>query len=1004
MDFRVCTACGLATAAGIDRCPRCGAATVAANARAFVGQVFGKYRLVDLIGRGGMGGVLRGRHATLDRDVAVKLLQPGLGDAAFRERFLREARLLAGLHHPNIVEVHDFDVSPGDVPYYVMQYLEGDSLSRLVGDAPRGLPWPRCMQILRGIVAALSYAHGRGIVHRDLKPDNVFVVRDAGDERIKLLDFGIARIVDEGVDAPTRLTQTGLVIGTPQYFAPEQFYGYPVTLATDQYALALLVAEMLRGRPLRSGRSFSEISLEGLARAPASITAELPAGTPAHVVQALALALAVDPDARHASVDAFAHALGLDEAASQTPVGAPTRPAPRLVAPTPGTTRLVVARSPRRALLTVLASGAGALLVAAALWYVVHRSVSLPPSATPSTAALPASPGDVTTIEAQPKGWLRRHAEFKVPVDARSVLTRNLDVAVLASADGWYLRPLDRDVEASRVTLPAGQRLIGTLEDGNLAVLEGLELRAVDPLKGAVGPLARFPAAIDAASMLAVAADGRAAVIVSAKGTVLYRRDGDTFKEVAKWPETTSAQAVTLSREHVALVTADAKRVRVWRRDGSPVLDQPLDLGGVRDIALLDAPARLALAARGPELLVLDLAGHAAPQSLSLPQGAQALAWIADAPTLVAAGERGIALVRDGAFLPEHGGDIVDATAGLLVDGNGVLALDANAHKLAWLDYGALPLVEQHVLGAQETWALHATTEPAAVFVGSRDGTLHEFSHGTVKHHQLHTDGVTALVGDARHLASASDDRTLAIWNLPAMDVQWRSRGHDYLVNQLVLAGSALWSSSSDGTLKRWRWPTLEEEETIDVRALTGAPDTNLHAFWIDAGATHALVGTWNDRLIALDRVDGRWRTRSMPIDSHGGYRLVEVPTAHIVVVLGTEPTRLYVWDLDERRLLRVPDLDDALFGLAADREGQGVYAAGRGVILHCVFERAPAGLRVRVSAARRSELREIGAIDLDPATGLLWMGNSAGGLYAIDTAKLPAPLHQGLLVPVPSG
>jgi len=132
--------------------------------------------------------------------------------------------------------------------------------------------------------------------------------------------------------------------------------------------------------------------------------------------------------------------------------------------------------------------------------------------------------------------------------------------------------------------------------------------------------------------------------------------------------------------------------------------------------------------------------------------------------------------------------------------------------------------------------------------------------------------------------------------------------------------------------------------------------------------------------------------------------RLVEVPTAHAVVVLGTEPTRLYVWDLDDRRLLRVPDLDDALFGLAADREGNGVYAAGRGVVLHCVFERAAAGLRMRFAAARRSELREIGAIDLDPATGLLWMGNSAGGLYAIDTAKLPAPLHDGPLVPVPSG
>jgi len=993
MDFRVCTACGLATAAGIDRCPRCGASTVAADARAFVGQVFGKYRLVDIVGSGGMGVVLRGRHTTLDRDVAVKLLQPGLGDAAFRERFLREARLLAGLHHPGIVEVHDFDVSPGDVPYYVMEFLEGDSLSRLIASAPDGLPWARCAPLLRGIVGALSHAHARGIVHRDLKPDNVFIVRDGAGERIKLLDFGIARLLDDGADAAPRLTQAGFVIGTPQYFAPEQFYGYPVTLATDQYALALIVAEMLRGRPLRSGRTFSEISLEGLARAPVGITAELPAGTSDQVVQAIGRALAVDPDERHASVDAFARALGLDAVSDAS--SAATQPAPRAVAVPPGATRVVVTRPARRRLVVALAIVA-TVVGGVAAWYAAHRVVPAPAAAS--------SPSVATPIEAQPQGWLRRRAEFKVPVDARSVLTRNLDVAVLASADGWYLRPLDSDVEASRVTLPAGQRLIGALEDGNLAVLEGVELRAVDPLKGVPVPLARFPATFDSASRVQVAPDGRAAVAVSSRGAALYRREGAAWKEVVDWPDMASAQAVAVSRDFVALVAAEAKRVRVWRRDGTPVLDQSLDLGGVRDIALLDAPARLALAARGPALLVLDLAGRTAPQALSLPQGAQALAWIADAPTLVAAGDRGIALVRDGAFLPERGGDIVDATGGLLVDGNGVLALDANTHKLAWLDYGALPLAEQQALGTQETWAVHATTEPAAVFVGSRDGTLHELSHGAVKHHALHTDGVTALAGDAEHLASASDDRTLAIWNLPAMDVQWRTRGHDYLVNQLLLAGGALWSSSSDGTLKRWRWPTLEEEETIDLRALTGTPDMNLHAFWVDASATHALVGTWNDRLIALDRVDGRWRARTIPIDSHGGYRLVEVPTAHAVVVLGTEPTRLYVWDLDDRRLLRVPDLDDALFGLAADREGNGVYAAGRGVVLHCVFERAAAGLRMRFAAARRSELREIGAIDLDPATGLLWMGNSAGGLYAIDTAKLPAPLHDGPLVPVPSG
>jgi hypothetical protein len=657
----------------------------------------------------------------------------------------------------------------------------------------------------------------------------------------------------------------------------------------------------------------------------------------------------------------------------------------------------------RRRSFVAAALAAAVALAAIGAWLALPRAVQVAPSTaaaatgpTPTAAALP---------EAQPPGWLRRRAQYKVPVDARSVLTRNLDVAVLASADGWYLRPLDSDDEASRVILPTGQRLVGALEDGDLAVLDGTELRAVDPLKGAARPLARLPVTFDPAATPYVAPDARSVVAVSTKQATLYRRDGGAFVAIANWPEAASAQAVAVSREYVAIVGAGGTRVRVWRtRDASTVLDQPIDLGGVRDIALLDAPGRVALAARGPELLILNLGGRAAPQTLSLPQGAQSLAWIADAPTLVAAGDRGIVLARDGALLEDRASEAVGAGDGLFVDGGGMLVLDTASHRLAWFDYGTLPLVQATTLGTQETWAVHVAASRQAVFVGSRDGVLHEFAHGVAKNHALHSDGVTALVGDADHLASASDDRTVAIWNLPAMDVQWRSRGHDYLVNQLALVGGALWSSSSDGTLKRWRWPTLEEEETIDLRALTAAPDTDLHAFWMDDAATRALVGTWNDRLIALDRIDGRWRAQSMPIDSHGGYHLVEVPTARIIVVLGTEPTRLYAWDLDSRRLLRVPDLDDTLFGLAADRDGQGVYAAGRGVVLHCTFDRsAGSAVRVRVAAARRSELREIGAIDLDPSTGLLWMGNNAGALFAVDTARLPPPLHEAMLVPAPS-
>jgi hypothetical protein len=133
-----------------------------------------------------------------------------------------------------------------------------------------------------------------------------------------------------------------------------------------------------------------------------------------------------------------------------------------------------------------------------------------------------------------------------------------------------------------------------------------------------------LPVTFDPAATPYVAPDARSVVAVSTKQATLYRRDGGAFVAIANWPEAASAQAVAVSREYVAIVGAGGTRVRVWRtRDASTVLDQPIDLGGVRDIALLDAPGRVALAARGPELLILNLGGRAAPQTLSLPQGAQ---------------------------------------------------------------------------------------------------------------------------------------------------------------------------------------------------------------------------------------------------------------------------------------------------------------------------------------------------------------------------------------------
>lgn len=227
-----------------------------------MGEVLGeKYRIDGVIGRGGMGTVFRGEDLDLKRNVAVKVLHAAFSrNEIITRRFEREARSAAGLSHPNIVQVHDSGETPDGLRYLVMELLEGQELKAILGEPmPPKVALERAYQILSG----LAYAHSQGIVHRDLKPENVFVTKDySGDEIIKLVDFGVAKIVDPSADnnpstdssQPSRedtvaLTQAGLIFGTPTYMSPEQATGTPVDARSDLYSFGVILFEMLSGRP-----------------------------------------------------------------------------------------------------------------------------------------------------------------------------------------------------------------------------------------------------------------------------------------------------------------------------------------------------------------------------------------------------------------------------------------------------------------------------------------------------------------------------------------------------------------------------------------------------------------------------------------------------------------------------------------------------------------------------------------------------------------------------------
>jgi YVTN family beta-propeller protein len=200
----------------------------------------GPYDVVRLIGRGGMGEVYLARHRHLDRQVALKILPPDLaGNEGFRERFVRESRSAAALHHPNIVTVYDAGEIDGQL-YIAMQFIDGPDLAKVLHrDGP--LPAARCMLIVDQLAAALEAAHARGLIHRDVKPANVLL--DA--ERAYLTDFGLTK----RVAVKTAVTAPGVLVGTVDYVAVEQIRGEPVDPRADVYALGCLMYRALAGRP-----------------------------------------------------------------------------------------------------------------------------------------------------------------------------------------------------------------------------------------------------------------------------------------------------------------------------------------------------------------------------------------------------------------------------------------------------------------------------------------------------------------------------------------------------------------------------------------------------------------------------------------------------------------------------------------------------------------------------------------------------------------------------------
>jgi len=413
-----------------------------------IGKTIGKYQIVELLGRGGMAEVYKAYQPALDRYVAIKIMHSFLAeDEDFLGRFQREAKAVGRLRHPNIVQVHDFDVADG-VYYMVMEFIDGYTLKAKLQDlaaTDERMPLEEAIRVTRGVAAALAYAHKRDMVHRDVKAANVMVNQDG---QVILTDFGIAKIL-----SGPQFTASGAMIGTPAYMSPEQGLGEPGDARSDIYSLGIMLFQMTTGQLPYDADTPLAVVLKHVNN-PLPIPSQLNSAIPPGVERVIFKTLAKNPDDRYQTADEFIEhldrikaGLAVPESAQPTLLSMDQAAAPTIVAPSASVAQVAAAPPAKTGRSKWIWAGIGIgaiillIIAAGAAWGLSGILASATSTATPTedqTIVVPTAKTEpatpVPSSPSRPSDTPPPEATAMDPVDAASTALARYNATLTAQA------------------------------------------------------------------------------------------------------------------------------------------------------------------------------------------------------------------------------------------------------------------------------------------------------------------------------------------------------------------------------------------------------------------------------------------------------------------------------------------------------------------------------------------------------------------------------------------